>query len=100
MVNFAAFNSGLADDKPVPGDYDGDGKTDIAVWRPCNGVWYIWRSSDGSYDFRSFGSDGDIPLAGDYDGDGKTDLTVFRPSTGVWYVLKVRTAVSAHSNSA
>ena len=47
---------GLASDKVVPGDYDGDGKTDLAVWRPENGVWYIWRSSDGGYDFRAFRS--------------------------------------------
>jgi hypothetical protein len=36
-----------AGDIPVPGDYDGDGKTDIAIWRATTGDWWILNSSNG-----------------------------------------------------
>lgn len=84
---FKIVNWGLATDKIVPGDYDGDGVTDHAVFRPATGVWYLFQSTAGIAG-ATWGLSSDVPVAADYDGDGKSDIAVFRPSNGTWYVLR------------
>jgi hypothetical protein len=69
-------------------DFDGDSKSDISIWRPSNGAWYVNQSGGGLKAF-GFGQNGDKPVAADYDGDGKADAAVFR--TGVWYRMRSAT---------
>jgi len=68
-------------------DFDADGKSDISLFRPSNGTWYLNQSATG---FRAvqFGSVEDKIVPADYDGDSRTDIAVFRPSNGFWYQLR------------
>jgi hypothetical protein len=89
---------GLATDKVVPGDYDGDARTDVAVWRPTDGNWYWIRSSSktvgntpgATSSVTQWGTAGDIPQPADYDGDKIMDFAVFRqnadPTQNFWYI--------------
>lgn len=73
-------------------DFDGDGKTDYAIYRPETsgfrqkpGTWWI-RYATGLTETIVWGKKGDIPVPADITGDGRAELIVFRPSNGTWYI--------------
>ncbi len=64
-------------------DYDGDGRTDMSVFRPADGYWYVRRSTGGATDSIPFGQQGDVLAPADFDGDGKTDSRSFGAGIGI-----------------
>jgi Cellulase (glycosyl hydrolase family 5) len=68
-------------------DFDGDGKSDIGVYR--DGNWFIRRTADGGVTAVGWGGlVQDTPVPADYDGEGRTDIAVYRSSDGGWYILR------------
>lgn len=71
-------------------DFDGDGRTDLSVFRPSEGNWYLNRSTAG-FSVIKWGISSDTLVPADYDGDGKTDTAVMRLSntlgTPDFYIL-------------
>ncbi|GAG35887.1 unnamed protein product, partial [marine sediment metagenome] len=80
------FHFGTAGDRAITGDWNGDGKSTIGVFR--EGIWLldvdgngVWSDGDESVDY---GSKNDLPVVGDFNGDGVDDVGVFRD--GHWTI--------------
>jgi FG-GAP-like repeat len=89
-----AFGLGSLGDIPLVGDPDGDGKTDLTVFRPgTTSTFYVWSSAGNTYWGFNWGTTtyNDRELLGDFDGDGKSDYAIARPNTSgagslTWWV--------------
>jgi Tol biopolymer transport system component len=87
-VDTKAWGSPALHDVPVFADYDADGRSDAAVYRPSTGEWFIDYSSGGARTVQ-WGSPAnqDQPVPADFDGDGKADIAVYRKTSGRWLIL-------------
>ena len=72
--------------RPAAADFDGDGRSDMSVYRPTNGTWFSLNTASAGYGAVQWGWSTDVPTPGDYDGDGRADQAVLRPSTYTWYI--------------
>lgn len=113
LVAVAVFAwCGEAAARIIPNDYDGDGFSDLVVWRPSDGMWYVipssgadlraispsagWEFLGGNTYRKQWGLPGDVPVQGAFSGNQiagnkLAEFAVYRPSNSTWYV--------AYSNS-
>lgn len=76
----------IAAPRRTASDFDGDGRSDISVFRPSSRIWHLLRSQAGYISYQ-WGLSDDKLTPGDYDGDLKTDIAVWRETDGNFYVL-------------
>ncbi len=81
---FLARYQGASAASPWITDFNGDGTSDIAIFRRSSGLWAV-RGMTRAY----FGGSDDYAVPGDYNGDGTTEIGIFRPASGLWAIRGV-----------
>lgn len=81
------FRFGREGDIAIAGDWNGDGITNIGLFR--GGVWFLDADGNGTWSegdvyIENFGQGGDMPVIGDWTGDGVAKIGVYRK--GTWYL--------------
>lgn len=89
LVNGANFGSSTY--LPVPGDYNGDGKSDVVVYSRNTATWMVSYTDTSIANMFQWGGTECIPAPGDYDGDGNTDFALYNFVSGAWYIFKSST---------
>ena len=71
---------------PLVGDWNGDGKSEIGIYKDA--VWYLDYGGSGVIDantrYYQFGAAGWTPLIGDWNGDKKDEIGIYKD--GNWYL--------------
>lgn len=88
LFTFTVFGDAKAPANNVHVDMDGDGKTDVGIYRPSVGQWWYTESSTGENRAFQFGNATDRIVPAHYTSDSRTDIGVWRGSTGEWFILR------------
>ena len=86
--------SGSCNDRPVTGDWNGDGVTDLGVFRATSSVGVFYQRTSAGTRSLTWGAGADRPVVGDYDGDRVAQVGVRRRAAGSW-VLRARSGAAA-----
>ncbi len=86
LIRFTVFAPAASVARQPNCDFDGDGRSDVSIFRPSNGQWWISRSGDGGNFAAQFGIETDRIVPADFTGDGRSDIAVWRG--GTWFVLR------------